>query len=303
MLGGSDFGFAHQLMQAAQARTEAPRDETILREAMRRQDEFVSAWSSYDEPKGGKKPPPPKKEAPKKEAPKEATPKTEPTCNAKFLLFMGEKGSINFYAVGKQNLMQAGKTEVKDQKTATTGSSYIAAAEVDPKDCGELEFVQNVQTNRVVTFKDASQLENKTPWCLDTSDPYPTFPLADLSKDKLKAVSTNDSPGQGTGGVDGFIDTLTVKDTFKLFLMVKSKTGRKTVGLANWNWEGKLVTTDKSDTKAALKFDSGNVEAPEGAASTAAPLLAPNITEQKFKIIGKGKTLASLFEKVFNGSK
>src|SRR5258706_5056799 len=57
-----DFGFAHQLMQATQARTEAPRDEAILRKATRRQLEFVSAWSSYDEPKGGKIPAPSKKE-------------------------------------------------------------------------------------------------------------------------------------------------------------------------------------------------------------------------------------------------
>lgn len=241
----------------------------------------------------------------------QGSPKTPPkpakgtACTGKFLLLMGTAGPVTFPTVGKQYLLQAGKVVMKggkvDPKATKPGSSYIGAADVVPKNCGSLQFVQNVQTHRVVTFKDKSKLELKTSMVLDTSDPYPSFAVKSLSTGTTLAVSTNDTPGQESSGAFGFIESMTVNDKFELFLMLKQKSARTTVGLAEWNWNGKADTTDKSPSniKAPLKFSGGTVSAPNGKASTKKPKLSPNITAAKFKVVGKGKTLASVFQKLF----
>lgn len=300
---------AHRGMQIAKPRLETqPPEEAMVRQASMRLAEFVPAWSTFEQPKGEKTEAAPKEEEPAKR-------KEGATCHETLRLFKGEKGAVNFYLAGGANVLQAGKTEVKDPKDATAGVNYTAVAELDPYDCGEPHFVQNIQSTRVVTFKDASRLEKITPWCLDTEDPYPSDPVDDLREElrkrKWKPIATNDSPAQGTGGADQFIDTLSTKDTFKLFLMLgsyrkgatKGKTERHTLGLANWNWLGQVTTGNKRNINSKLKLEPSTISAPDGVPSTEAPLLSPNIQDQKFQIVGKGRTLASLYEDVFNGGK
>jgi hypothetical protein len=263
--------------------------ESMLLEAEAFMATTVPALSAYQDPKASPAKP------------------VVPTCKGRFLLMLGTAGPVTFPTVANQQLLRAGKIVMKggkiDQKATQPGASYSGVANLTPANCGNLEFVQNVESHRVITFKDSSKLEKKTSMVLDTSDPYPTFIMKGLSKGSMKAVSTNDNPGQGSSGAFGFIDSMMVNDKFELFLMLKQKSARTTLGLAEWNWNAKAVTTNKSagNTTAPLKFSGGSVNAAKGIKSAKKPKLSPNITASTFKVVGagKGQTLASVLQKLF----
>jgi hypothetical protein len=216
--------------------------------------------------------------------------------------FAKEKGTVKLYESGGQQFVQAGKTRGTDLENGP-GVHYLAAVDVQPEKCAEVEFVQNVQTSRIITFKDASKLQMVTRLMLDGSDPYGTTHVP-TQKTKLEIIAMNDSPSQGTGGVFGLIEAISVKESFKLFIRAKGKK-EKIVGLAIWDWNAEAITIDKKDDNALLKLVSGDITATEGTAidGKEEPKKAPRIQDESFEVVGKAGSYASRFEKLFGPAK
>lgn len=213
-------------------------------------------------------------------------------CKSSVLAFSARKGSVKLEAKGKEFVLRAG---IEPQ---TPGVVYLAGVKLDPDDCVTLEYVQNIKSHRVVTFKDSSKLELISDQLLDTVDPYPTHVS---TRKGYKLVGMQDSPGQGTTDAFGLIDSLAVKDSFTLFLRAKGKEKSEIIGFANWGWEANASTTNPKDDSAPLKVDSGVIEAPDGTSNTVEePKLSPNIRDQKFTVVGGSDSYASLLAHLFN---
>jgi hypothetical protein len=252
--------------------------------------EFMQSWADGNET-----------EEEKKEAPKEIE-KPGDSCKGIIKEFKGGKGSVHFYPIGGQNMLQAGKTLPKEEKKKEVGAMYQASVLIEPENCLEVQFVQNVKEDAVITFKDGSKLKKETPWTLDTKDPYPSHPAPELSKDNVKAFRVYDAPGMSTVGVDGEIGNISIKDEYRLFLMGKIGEDRKTIGMAEWYWEAMVVTTDKENKNAPLRLGSSNIGICDGEESSAEPLGAgsTNIIDQKFDVVGEAESTAARWESVFN---
>ncbi|HEY0172926.1 MAG TPA: hypothetical protein VGB98_18045, partial [Pyrinomonadaceae bacterium] len=213
------------------------------------------------------------------------------------------KGDVQIYEAENQQFIQAGRTRGESPQQSP-GVNYVAAVALDPKDCAGLEFVQNVQATRVIVFKDGSQLVMNTGQALDGNDPYPTT-LVSTGKTNLKIVAMNDSPSQGTGSVFGYISTISISESYKLFLRFKSSGGQKIIGMATWGWLAESATTDKTDNNALLKKVSGEIIAPEGKAAEGQeqPVTTPRIQDQKFNVGGGANSQAAKSQHLFNKTK
>jgi Domain of unknown function (DUF4157) len=221
-----------------------------------------------------------------------------------------KQGVVEIYQRGEHELVvQTGTAKSEDPTQNNPGVGYAAAVQMNPIDCAKLEFVQNIQTERVITFKDGSKLELATGLMLDRKDPYPTelLPAEKLKKLGITTVVMQDSPEQGTGGVFGSIDTISIKESFKLFLRATNEGKKKgrIIGLADWGWEAKAVTENKNDADALLKVESGKIDASKGATNniTEKPKLSPRIQDQRFKVVGKSDSYASKFRELFKPKK
>lgn len=237
----------------------------------------------------------------------------DPACQVQEAFLNLSGGSVKEDRSLNQYVIQAGGPE-------EPGMDFGGSAVVDappgsqfpripfPKRCGELQYVQNVQPYIEFVYKDGSRARKESrQWCLDTEDPYPS--------QRHIFLAANDSPAVGTGRVgslektEAMINTVETRSVFKMFLMVKPKSGdRKTLLVGYWTFVGQArnPTTELGKGKLALDTTVSRVipSSGEGEKSAEQPVTTPNVKDIPFVVDRGGlpgsKTLADLFTRVLN---
>jgi hypothetical protein len=188
-------------------------------------------------------------------------------------------------------------------------------ASLEKAGCGTLEFIQNVQPFREIIFKDGSRLRKaSTSWALDTSDPYPSQTMKTGSPASLASLA-NDNPNLGSGTLgdldftEGLINTMEVRDVFRMFLMLRQSGGtRQTLQAGTWTFIGlaRSPSTDlppKNGPPLKLKLDTSvsRIIPTQGTATptSQAPVLSPNVTGVPFQLDVGGLTGPQVFARLF----
>ena len=183
---------------------------------------------------------------------------------------------------GPVTLLQQGPFITLRAGTPTTpGVMIVASPAMEPDNCGQLSFVQNVLTFRQVIYKDGSRntFQSKD-FVLDSGDPYPCNPF-------LGFFAAVDGPGFGLNVKQGRISTMEVREDFRTFLMFQPNGGtRRTHQVAEWRWAGQARNDNPEQDKGSLVLDTSvsrmTPQAGSGFFTATPPVLSPNVVNIPF---------------------
>jgi outer membrane protein OmpA-like peptidoglycan-associated protein len=228
-------------------------------------------------------------------------------CSAKMLLDMTlNGGSVLVERTGGFLTLEAG-----DGRT-NPGIEISATANFAPKDCGDIEFVQNVQPFREIVYKDGSRNRfSSGAMLLDGGDPFGSQKTVQNTGDLITKF-TADSPAQriDTLFTEGITSTIEVRDEFKMYLLFKPKTGtRQTMQIGLWTWVGQLRNNDSRLEEGRLDKDAAISRVipkeGKGITSTEMPVFSPVAQDMKWQTTAgqPGSTFAAIHAKILNKNK
>ncbi len=163
------------------------------------------------------------------------------------------------------------------------GMVISGGATVTPPACGKFVFLQNVMPFREIVYKDRSRNTFQTSsFVLDTNDPYPSQDFAKLPGTSVPTA--NDSPSQGIDTFsEGVINTVEVRDDFRMFLMFQPTGAARTViQVAEWSWTALVKNSRPNEFfEGDLDKDAGasrvSPSSGKGRVTTDVPVLSPNV--------------------------
>jgi outer membrane protein OmpA-like peptidoglycan-associated protein len=166
----------------------------------------------------------------------------------------------------------------------TPGIDISASPVMDPRDCGDFNWVQDVMTFRQIVYKDGSRNTFQTSgFVLDGSDPY------DCTRVPLDPfIHAVDGPGFGVNTrQQPRISTIEVREDFRTFLMFQPVGGaRRTFQVAEWGWVGQARNNDPQQDKGSLDLDTGisriTPQSGKGFFTSTPPVLSPNVADVPF---------------------
>ncbi|MFZ0062725.1 MAG: DUF4157 domain-containing protein [Pyrinomonadaceae bacterium] len=167
---------------------------------------------------------------------------------------------------------------------ATPGMDISASPVMDPRNCGDFNFVQDVMTFRQIVYKDGSRNTFQTSgFVLDSSDPY------DCTRVPLDPfIHAVDGPGFGVNTrQQPRISTIEVREDFRTFLMFQPVGGaRRTFQVAEWGWVGQARNNNPQQDKGSLELDTGisriTPQSGKGFFTSTPPVLSPNVADTPF---------------------